>query len=317
VGGVTQHEGPSAPGTGRQRRHGCAACGERDLRPHLRVRGEMGSAGLIPTTNEFGTALGDIVRCGSCGHMQLDRFPDEEELAREYARAASDDYVEEEAGQRASARRVLRRIERFTAPGRLLDLGCWVGFLPAEARERGWEPVGIEPSAFASAYARERLGLDVRTEDLFTADLPERSFDAVVMGDVLEHLTRAGDALDRARDLVTPGGVLCLLLPDAGSAVARLLGRRWWSVIPTHIHYFTRESVATMLRRHGFDVAYLATDPKDFTVRYYLTKGSGYLPTLSRGLVKAAERAGVADRMWTPDFRDRMIVIARRCHAAA
>jgi SAM-dependent methyltransferase len=272
----------------------------------------MGAEGLIPTTKEFGTALSDIVRCERCGHMQLERFPSEEELAAEYARAASEDYVEEEAGQRESARRVLERVERHVARGPLLDLGCWVGFLLAEARDRGWDPLGIEPSTFASGYARERLGLDVRTDDLFTAELPEGHFNAVFMGDVLEHLTRTGDALERAAALLAPEGVLVLLLPDAGSRVARLLGRRWWSVIPTHVHYFTRGSAATMLSRHGLHPLYIGTDPKAFTVRYYLEKGSGYAPGLSRALVRAAEAVGIADRMWAPDFRDRMIVIARR-----
>lgn len=291
----------------------CAACGGRDLVPRLRVRGEAGAEGLIPTTKQFGTALGDVVRCRSCTHMQLDRFPSEDELASAYAAAASDDYVVEEAGQRESFRRVLERIEGHVPRRRLLDVGCWVGFLLAEARERGWEEcVGIEPSEFASAYARERLGLDVRTEDLFAADLPRGHFDAVVMGDVLEHLTRANTALERAASLLAPDGVLALELPDAGSLVARTLGRRWWSVIPTHVHYFTRRSAATMLARHWFEPVHVGTDPKAFTVRYYLDKGGGYLPRLSRGLIRTAERAGLADRMWAPDFRDRMLLVARR-----
>jgi SAM-dependent methyltransferase len=278
----------------------------------MQVGGEAGDAGLIPTTKEFGTALGDIVRCAECGHMQLDRFPGEAELASAYAEAASDDYVDEEAGQRESFRTVLGRIERYARKGSLLDIGCWVGFLLAEARERGWrECVGVEPSLFASEHARTRLGLDVRTEDLFEAALPEGHFDAVVMGDVLEHLTRAGEALDRVGALIAPGGVLALELPDAGSRVARLLGPRWWSVVPTHVHYFTRSSAATMLSRFGYEPLYVATDPKAFTVRYYLDKIGGYSPPLSRALVGAASRAGVAERMWTPDFRDRMIVIAR------
>lgn len=291
----------------------CAACGSPDLAEHLRVAGEMGEEGLIPTTKEFGTALGNIVRCAACTHMQLDRFPSDAELDAAYAEAASDDYVEEEAGQRHSFASVLERIERYAPErGALLDVGCWVGFLLAEARDRGWrECVGIEPSGFASAYARERLGLDVRTEELFGADLPAGHFDVVVMGDVLEHLTRANAALDRVAQLLKPGGLLALELPDAGSRVARALGPRWWSVIPTHVHYFTRESAATMLRSHSYEPLYVATDPKSFTVRYYLDKGGGYLPGLSRALVAVAERLSVAERMWTPDFRDRMLMIGR------
>ena len=291
----------------------CAACGSAALESHLSVGGEIGADGLIPTTKEFGTALGDIVRCSACGHMQLDRFPSEAELDAAYAEAASDDYVEEEAGQRHSFRAVLERIERFAPDrGALLDVGCWVGFLLAEARERGWrECVGIEPSAFASEHARRRLDLDVRTEDLFAAELALDHWDVTVMGDVLEHLTRANAALERVAELLRPGGLLALELPDAGSRVARMLGPRWWSVIPTHVHYFTRHSAATMVARHGFEPLYVATDAKSFTVRYYLDKGGGYLPGVSRALIGAAERIGVAERMWTPDFRDRMLLIAR------
>ncbi len=275
------------------------------------MKGGIGTEGLIPTSREFGTALGDIVRCPVCGHMQLDVFPTDEALAAEYAKASSDDYVEEERGQRESARRMFAKVEEHVPRGRLLDLGPWVGFYMAEAESRGWEALGIEPSTFAAGYARHRLGLDVRIEDLYEVALPEGSFDAVLMGDVLEHLTRADDALERANRWLAPHGVLVLLLPNAGSRVARVLGRRWWSVIPTHVHYFTPSSIRRLLARHGFEIVHLSTDPKAFTVRYYLEKGGGYAPRLSRALVRAAEAAGVADRMWAPDFRDRMMVVAR------
>jgi len=288
----------------------CVACGAAGLVPHLRVAGDAGDQGLAPTTDRFGTALAAVVRCTSCGHMQLERFPDRAALAEAYREAESADYIEEEAGQRATARAVLARIEAHRDPGALLDLGCWVGFLLAEARERGWQIVGVEPSEFASAYARDRLGLDVRTAELFTADLPGDGFDAVVMSDVIEHLPDPGAALDQVRDLLAPGGVLALALPDAGSRAARALGRRWWSVIPTHVQYFTRASLRTLLERHGFDAVEIGTQPKTFSVAYYLGRLGGYSPAAERALVGAARRAGVAARPWTPDFRDRMLVIA-------
>ena len=293
----------------------CAACASTVLVPHLEVA-DARAEDLIPTTDRFGAALGDIVRCPACSHMQLDRFPSEAELGEAYGEAESGDYVEEEAGQRATARAALERIERYAPSGggaapSVLDLGCWVGFLLAEARGRGWDTLGVEPSEFASSYARGQLGLDVIRADLFEADLGGRRFDAVVMGDVIEHLPRPGDALDRIADMLAPGGVLYLALPDAGSRLARRMGARWWSVIPTHVQYFTRPSLLTLLRRRGWEPLWAGTAPKAFTVRYYLERIGGYSPPLARALVGAASTAGVADRMWAPDFRDRMAVVAR------
>jgi SAM-dependent methyltransferase len=288
--------------------------------PHLKVAGDAGPDGLIPTTDRFGTALSDLVRCESCGHRQTEPMPADAVLESAYADAASDDYVEEAAGQRETARRALARIERHLLPEasngaprsrRLLDLGCWVGFLLAEARERGWEAVGVEPSQFASAYARERLGLDVRTGDLLTSPLPLAYYDAVVMGDVIEHLPRPGEALDRMAALLRPGGVGWMALPDAGSRVARALGRRWWSVIPTHVQFFTHGSIRTLLESRGWEVLEIATAPKAFSVRYYLERVGGYSPLAARVLVRGARTAGLAERMWAPDFRDRMAIIAR------
>jgi SAM-dependent methyltransferase len=298
----------------------CAACGASELVPHLKVAGDAGPDGLIPTTDKFGTALSDLVRCTSCGHRQTEPMPADAVLESAYSDAASDDYVEEEAGQRETARRALARLERHLvaeagngAPRarRLLDLGCWVGFLLSEASERGWQAVGVEPSQFASQYARERLGLDVRTGDLLTSPLPLAHYDAIVMGDVIEHLPRPGEALDRMAALLRPGGVAWMALPDAGSLVARGLGRRWWSVIPTHVQFFTHASIRTLLERHGWEVLEIATAPKAFSVRYYLERVGGYSPLVARLLVRGARAVRVADRMWAPDFRDRMAVIAR------
>jgi SAM-dependent methyltransferase len=292
----------------------CSACGRLGLRPHLRVAGEIGPDGLIPSTVRFGSALADIVRCPACGHMQLDPMPDEAMLATAYTAAQSDDYIEEESGQRATARRALERIEAHAARrGAILDLGCWVGFLLAEARERGWRTLGVEPSEFGSSYARDELGLDVVTGNLFSAsaDLERGSFDAIALGDVIEHLISPADALARIRELLAPAGVVWLAVPDAGSGVARMLGKRWWSVLPTHVQYFTRGSLATLLRRSGFDELETSTAPKAFTVGYYLERIRGYSPAAGRALGRAAGAAGIADRLWAPDFRDRMAVIAR------
>jgi SAM-dependent methyltransferase len=202
-------------------------------------------------------------------------------------------------------------VERHIARGSMVDVGCWTGSLLVAARERGWTTTGLEPSRWASGRARER-GLDVRTADLTNHDLPPESADLVAACDVLEHLRDPGAGLDAMRALVAPGGGVFLTVPDAGSRLARVTGRRWWSVLPMHLQYFTRNSMTELLRQRGFEVMAMATHPKVFTARYYAERVGGYSGVLERVVVGAVTRAGQAERLVAPDFRDRLAVVARR-----
>ena len=229
-----------------------------------------------------------------------------------YEDTASDDYEREEDGQRATARSVLDRVEQHVPRrGRLLDFGAWVGFLGSEAAARGWEVVGVEPSVWAADRARGR-GVEIVGPE----DLAEGTFDAIALGDVIEHLPDPGATLDWLGRLLSSGGVIWIATPDAGSRAARALGRRWWSVIPTHVHLFTRASLRALLERHGFELLAMRTSPKTFSVEYYLDRASGYSPALGRALVTAARASRLAEREWTPDFRDRFEVVAMRRAAA-
>ena len=289
----------------------CAVCGAPDPAPHLSVARADGTD-LAATTTAYGSAPADIVRCARCGHMQVAEFPSGQTLDEGYGDVSEAAYLDEETGQRATAARALDLIERHTpGGGTLCDLGCWVGFLLSEAETRGWKGTGVEPSHFAADFARRRFGLDVHTGTLATVDLPDAAFDCVVMGDVIEHLPDPGAALDAVARLLRPRGVLYLALPDAGSAVARRLGSRWWSVLPTHVQYFTRESLARLVGDRGYTVEWIGTAPKAFTVRYYLERLEGYSKPVAGAAVAVAERARMADRLVWPDFRDRMAVVAR------
>lgn len=294
----------------------CVVCGTAPLHRHLRVAGRAGPEGLIPTTDRYGTALSDIARCPVCGHMQLQPMPSGAELESAVADAFSEDLLAEAAAQRASARLILDRLRTrlstgAASPPRLLELGCWLGLLLAEARAGGWEVTGVEPSARGAAHARTTLGLDVVTAGVLDAELPARTYDAVVMHDVIEHLPDPATALRRISGWIAPGGLLHLALPDAGSRLARGLGRRWWSILPTHVQYFTRGSLLALLRATDWEPLEVRTAPKAFTVDYYLGRLNGYSPALARGARAPARWLGIAERIWAPDFRDRMSVLAR------
>ena len=292
----------------------CPVCGGASYEvkypvPEEGTEGGVSADAFRPSSEQFGRAAGDVVVCTSCGHGSLDRLPSPEAMDEAYTDAADPVSLREEEGQVETARRALADVERVIDPGRVVDIGCWTGSFLVAARERGWDPVGLEPSKWASDRARER-GLDVRTAGIDAHGLDDASFRLVAMCDVLEHLDRPGEAVDTMRSLLERGGALYLTVPDAGSRLARLMGRRWWSVLPMHVQYFTRASLRRLLTDHGFDVVSVRSHAKVFSARYYAERLGGYSPALEKAAVGVVTKVGQADRLVAPDFRDRMAVIA-------
>jgi predicted TPR repeat methyltransferase len=262
-----------------------------------------------PSADRYGETVGTVLRCETCGHGSLAETPSDETLAAAYGDAADPVSIEEEAGQVETARRSLERIERFVSPGTLVDLGCWTGSFVAAAASRGWTASGVEPSAWAVERAQER-GLQVRIGDLRDSGVADGSMRCVVMCDVIEHLLDVSDAIEKVTAMLEPGGALYLTTPDAGGRLAKLMGSRWWSILPMHVQYFTQSSMSRLLEHHGLRVAEIASHPKVFTATYYAQRLGGYSPGLARNSVRLVRGVGLAERLVAPDFRDRMQVVA-------
>jgi SAM-dependent methyltransferase len=161
---------------------------------------------------------------------------------------------------------------------RVLDVGCGAGALGAALREEreGVEVFGLELFPDAAARARERLDgvLEANLDEL--VDLPHEpgSFDAMVFGDVLEHLHDPHRLLRVLRPWLADDGALVLSVPNVGhwSVVLPLLTNDRWRyedaglLDRTHVHFFTLTEAELMLRDCGFKLASAAstrlpTDP--------------------------------------------------------
>jgi len=266
----------------------CRICSG-DLTLRIRGRGEpLTAAAFSPSAHTTG-GHGDLLECVECGSVQQPVLPAGAELHDLYRDMTDDAYLGEEAGRRATGARLLDLIGRFVPAGRLLDVGCGPGLLLDEARRRGYEPIGLELSHASAIHAREALGLDVRELALedFADEGGAPGFDVVVLADVIEHLDDVPAGLDRCRELLAPGGTLCVVTPDPASRTARLVGERWWGYVPAHTFLLPRATLRRLLTERGLSIAADVSLVRTFSLRYWMAglgERSGPVGTVSSAL---------------------------------
>lgn len=236
------------------------------------------------------------------------------------------DYLAAEASIRRTAREHLDVLDRLhvdprppggAGRGRLLDVGCAAGFFLDEARRRGWEVAGVDPSAAMCAHARDTLGLDVLRGpcEALLGDDRQPPADAIVLLQVLCHVEDPlGTCLAHAARRLRPGGTLLLELWDCESRTARLLGRRWTQLTPPSVKFwFSLRSVQAALARHGLTPVEVARPGKAVDVQRVIAQAaSRWSPRLGRLVRVLSERTGIARATVRYPLDDLVRVVARR-----
>jgi O-antigen biosynthesis protein len=154
-------------------------------------------------------------------------------------------------------------------PERVLDVGCSTGYVAERLQARGATVVGLDLDERAAAQAR-RFCEAVHVGDVETMELPfePASFDAIVCGDLVEHLRDPRAFLERVRPLLRADGRVVLSTPNIANWAMRLgllFGRfrytEWGILDRTHTHLFTRKTLRECLEAAGYRISVV-----DFTV---------------------------------------------------
>jgi SAM-dependent methyltransferase len=247
----------------------CLACSSTDVLP------PRAQELPPPRALDFGSRRTSVWRpsiavCRSCGFGWQSPAPSAELLTRTYEELHDDLYVEETENRLRAFRRSERLIERYAGrpAGSLLDVGCSAGLFLEIARDAGWDVWGIEPSAWLSSLARQRIGDHVVTGTFEASPFESSRFAAITMWDVLEHVADPSVFLARARALLRANGLLAINVPCRDSIIARVLRSRWPLLLPEHLTYFTRPSLRALLAMNGFEILGFHLHPVFFSLGY-------------------------------------------------
>jgi SAM-dependent methyltransferase len=200
-------------------------------------------------------------------------------------------------GRRAVIRALLGRAE-FPDTPRLLDAGCGTGYNLTEFGSANAH--GVDPSADAVAFCRQRGLGDVQQAGLEALPFAPDSFDLLMACDVVEHLEDDVAALVELRRVAAAGAVLLLTVP----------AYQWmWTEHDVQLHHVRRYTLSRLrdaVVRAGWDMV-------DAT--YF---NSLMLPVVAAlRLWPFGSRQGHTDLDRTPPGLNRVLELPMRAEAAA
>lgn len=226
---------------------------------------------------------------------------------------AYEDYEEDKQFIIRNSRIVLGALDGVKK-GKLLDVGCAMGYLVGEAVSRGWNAFGIDPSAYAISRVDSSLKDRVTVATLDEFACPRKSFQCVTMLDVVEHLKDPRHDLRTIRSLLSDDGELVITTGNRESLFARLFGRHWtFYNPPQHLFFFTKSTLTKLLHDAGFTPTRWFSMGKWVRLGYvlHLAATTADVPWMS-GIHTALRNTGITDLPLYLTLGDNMVVVAKK-----
>ena len=196
-----------------------------------------------------------VVQCQQCSFLFIPPFYRKQ---IDYTNYKSTDVTTEikKSNQWLKIQRNLLRyqlIKKYKKRGKILDVGAGFGHFLLAGKQLGYDVSGVELSRANVEYAQKELDLSVKYGDFLEQDENEKH-DILTFWDVLEHIDAADRVIKKAASMLNPGGFIFIQVPQWKSFFASIFQDKWWAMGLDHVNYFSRETIAKLLRTSGFEV---------------------------------------------------------------
>ena len=211
--------------------------------------------------------LYQVLKCRDCGLGRTEPFPRLEEIPSLYPKTYSGDItrvVDAYLGGRligtSSWRMETEKVgllETFKGGGTILDVGCAEGKFLWALDPLRWDRNGIELNRDTVELVKEKIsGMNYIWGDLESPQLETNSFDVITFWHVLEHVPNPVSVIKRGFQLLKPGGIAIISLPNLASLQVEIFGRYWYAFddVPRHLFHFTPPALTRLLENQGFEL---------------------------------------------------------------
>lgn len=167
-----------------------------------------------------------------------------------------------EAGYYVSDKWEFRQAALFlekNSPARVLDFGCGSGEFISYLKGRmdvdaygfDFNPFGVDVAKAKGYQLIENIDADI---------VSGAPFDAITMFQVLEHLGDPFETIEKLKDLLRPGGILIITIPDASGPISNF-PNALTELPPHHVTRWHDDSLKLCVSERGFDVIDILHEP--------------------------------------------------------
>ncbi len=194
-------------------------------------------------------------------------------------------YFEMEHLKKKTAELRLKYIQQYgKVSGRLLDVGCSVGFFLEVAQSFGFDVQGVELSSEAIAIAKDSV-----RDKISHADANEHirkygaCYEVVTAYDIIEHTQNPKAFLSDLYNALNAEGVVAITAPDTDHFLRYVMGSNWSMLQPMqHTFLFSKRSIKTLLIEAGFEDVEVLPAKKTLTLNYLFGQLSQTNPVISK-----------------------------------
>lgn len=168
----------------------------------------------------------------------------------------------------------LREIKRCLIPGNVLDVGSAEGLFSCELALEGWQVMALDIHSQLIRYlyqktALNQLPISCAQADATALPIPDRAFDNIILGEILEHQVSPRTVLYEAGRVLRPGGRLIVTTPVYPYFAQRSFLQWERSDVfvegapedkspDRHVFEFTPEELKSLANTLGFDLVSFA-----------------------------------------------------------
>ncbi len=262
----------------------CNLCGSSEYKIiHKGLKDEEGTDLKKRYASSSNTIGNDqIVQCKNCGLKYVNPRLMDDEIVNAYSEGSDELFVSQVRGRELTFSKALKKIEKYSSKGNILDIGTAGGSFLKVAKDKGWEVHGVEPNKWLCEWGKKNYGINIKQGTIFDNDFKKESFDVVTLWDVLEHVTDPKKTLEESNKLLKQEGLLVVNYPDIGSLVSRLMGKRWIFLLSVHLYYFDKKTIRKMLEKTGFEVIKMKKHFQSLSLWYLVYRMKAYNKFLYR-----------------------------------